>query len=1168
MSFSKGSIFRARQSGSASVSRAASPANVTVTDSTVSVFDNNTSKNKVLELTKNDKYCVSKLPALPSVFNENNGEAVFNGYSDHLSNYSLVVASGSIYVWNYKSIDTTPLLFQFPLDKDSLDSKLPLAILTNPSTGNSQDPGLVIINATTGDVKFYESVQHAPALGIINNKQLESNIPIQSRHGEYITLAENVEPAGIMVATSWKRVVLVTIRDFQSKPHLSTHELLSPSKSTSMFSGFFSSKPSETKVNDEIVSLKSGKISNNGLTQDLIIQDSVGRFYKFTFQSLSVNGAAYLDPKKSVNHALATYLENNLDGFIPGSSLNIKFLDLWPLQLPEKDDIYVALLLVGDEFKNEQDKNLFLITMKIDSSGALLHGSHRLSTFDPQVLISLVNKPRLYIPSPGTSAFVFIEDLIIVTDINLSYISSHTADQYYSPRWEDTIKLKHSVDVIGQGYENPSSNSNPSLILLTKNSGVLRIERFIEPENSMEVDGKNLNDPLKILKSHIEQGIFYNDYGVIDFDIQESYPENILINSIDQIGSEILNNTSPYLPAFLPSIKDFLNLKLRFFHGLVDYSKRNFPGTWPKIASNIVRSLEMTDVSLNLWEHLSSETSKDYREILQKVIIETNAVEGLNPNEDILRKFFSQGTKEINQVLTRLVENLIKDHTFHDELIKLLVKTCYNGIFINEEKLIVGHDKIPTRKLWIFDTELLVRIDEIFCHIYCGGDDSILTTSESRTNLIKLTEVLYFLFNNAIQFMQTSDPSNGQFGEYVTWYKTQRDKWMQALMSQDLNKDAVRISEKYYDFSSLAKILEAERLKVADETGTEGLEYKVAIKTYESYFEKYGYMFARSLYDYYLKNDLIQDLLLSFNNYHPYLKQYFKESPKKTEEVSWIRSLIDEEYGNAAVSIIDSADSKVDDYQDNRQLKYSIGKLAAIAAEKSPQDFDSNQLIDYKSKAEKNLQQGAIQNRLFDKVSKFFEGNGNHLTLDLIANSHFNSEIDLSTSKKIVGPFFDKFVNSKPLSMDELINLLTLIKPNFNYQNGFSDALEVALLLPDPDSYSYYCQLIWLRLLTTTDDWSFLKATQGNSDDENKRLIHDTTLYHTLAQLGSEHPTLRQLDVLLKSQCASLVADELDDTINSLTEQLKRELETSLSDNNLASWIEAIVVEIKTFTSL
>ncbi|KAK7680132.1 hypothetical protein QCA50_016857 [Cerrena zonata] len=232
MSFSKGSIFRARQSGSASVSRAASPANVTVTDSTVSVFDNNTSKNKVLELTKNDKYCVSKLPALPSVFNENNGEAVFNGYSDHLSNYSLVVASGSIYVWNYKSIDTTPLLFQFPLDKDSLDSKLPLAILTNPSTGNSQDPGLVIINATTGDVKFYESVQHAPALGIINNKQLESNIPIQSRHGEYITLAENVEPAGIMVATSWKRVVLVTIRDFQSKPHLSTHELLSPSKST------------------------------------------------------------------------------------------------------------------------------------------------------------------------------------------------------------------------------------------------------------------------------------------------------------------------------------------------------------------------------------------------------------------------------------------------------------------------------------------------------------------------------------------------------------------------------------------------------------------------------------------------------------------------------------------------------------------------------------------------------------------------------------------------------------------------------------------------------------------------------------------------------------------------------------------------------------------------
>lgn len=130
----------------------------------------------VHELTKNQHYCVSKLPALPSVF-KSQADSFTNAYSDSESNYSLVINEDSIFVWCYKSTDATPLSIEFPIDKSIF--QLPMAILTRPSSGTGQDPGLVILDSVSGLIKFYESVQHAPTLGLINDKSLEIDIPLK-----------------------------------------------------------------------------------------------------------------------------------------------------------------------------------------------------------------------------------------------------------------------------------------------------------------------------------------------------------------------------------------------------------------------------------------------------------------------------------------------------------------------------------------------------------------------------------------------------------------------------------------------------------------------------------------------------------------------------------------------------------------------------------------------------------------------------------------------------------------------------------------------------------------------------------------------------------------------------------------------------------------------------
>lgn len=1139
------SIFKPRQGGVVFPDKP-----VVSADSKISIID--ASKSSPHELTKNDKYCVSSLPALPPVLHNASESSVLNGYTDCRSNHALVVASDAIYVWNYKSTDPSPLCFQFPLEP--LNGALPLAILTSPSNGATDDPGLVIINTETGLVKLYESVQHAPALGLINNKSLETYIDIQSNHGEYITLAENIEPAGIAVATSWKRVVLVTLRDFKGKPLLSKTQLVVPPKSMSFFSYFTKRGPSDVKVNDEIVSIKSGKVLNNGSTQEIIVQDSTGQFHNFTFHALSASGAPYIESKKTISHSLSPYLENNLDGFIPGASFNIRFLDIWPLEVEQQEKIYAALVFVYDNFRSESEKSLIVMTLKIDKSGVLLYGSHRLSTYDKDTPISLVNKPKLFIPKPGVAAFVILDNAVIVTDIKTNYIGSQSISTYYSPRWEDVVKLKASVQLIGQGYENPSTKGNPSLILLTKNSGVIRVERFKEDESGMDVDIDTNSDPLTIIKSHIEQGIFYNGSSTIDFDFKETYDDEISIEAIKQVVSDILYNNSPYLPSFLPSTKDFLRLKLNLFHELITYASRNFRLAFAQALPIILKPLEMTEVALNLYSFINNGKQTDYYKTVIKDLVLKGSV--VSSSDDVIRTFFSQGTEHINSILTDFVTKLISDSTSLDTVLDILANTVYQGVFLNEQKYMV--DTIPTVRLWVFDTDVLVKLEEVYSEVYCTDNTDTLSSEKSRSRLLHLTETLYYLCTNAIQYMQWEGQSDAQLKEYLRWYRSRKYAWIHALMNCSLNEDAIIIAEKYRDFLSLAEVLESERNQVAATYGEDSVQYITLSKRYEFFFEKYQYDFASSLYGNYLKSDKINSLLLNFNNYKRYLKRYFQENPKKTADVAWIREVLDEDFASASRTLISSAENDVDGFLNNRELKYSLAKLSAIAAISRNVNANVILLDENVGDCENNLTLIDVQNAVYNELLRAMDGEEQRISLAYVLNNFVNRVVGVERAQTIIEPFFTRFLSRQQLARTELIELSTLIKPSLTFVDGFANALKVSSLLVNDLAFSFYCQLTWLRLLTTTDDWSV--DSLNLTDEENKSRLNNTVLYKTLKKIGADSPLLKELKLLTEGK-GELILDQEDGDLN---RDLVQKLVQQLEENNLGDWIEALRADIRT----
>lgn len=1113
------------------------------------------SPSQLTELTKNEYFCVSRLPALPSVFDN---QSILNAYSDYSSNYSIVVSENSIHVWNYKSIDATPLSIQFPIDTSA--NLLPLTILTRPSNGNSKDPGLVIIDSTTGLVNFYESVQHAPALGLINNKLLELTVPINSNRGEYITLAENIEPAGIAIATSWKRAILISLRDFKGKPKLSYLELLKPRNLGERIVSFFSGKFNDDSVisNDEIVSIKSGKISNNGLTQEIIVLDSGGGFNLFLYQLVSAHGNSFVDKNKSFLQSFVPHIKNSFDSFLPGSNLTIKFLDIVPIN--RYDDIYLGLCHVQESFGRSQNKNLILITIKIDSTGVLIYGSHKLLTYIPNENQSFNTKPKLFLPNPGKTVFVTVDNSVFITDIDTSYIESTSSVGYYKPRWEDVVRFKSSVDIIGYGYENASSQSNPAVIILTQNCGILRLERFSNEDNTIN---KETSDPLVLVKSHIDQAIFYSSSQEIDFDLVQTYSEDVTIKAIEQTVDEILNSSSPYMSEFLPAIGDSLSLKISLFKQLIDYCERNFKDVLPVILQKIVEPLEKSEVALNLWKVINED--KTHAERLRKLFKETikNSKElNYESKEDVLRKFFSQDLEKILPILTTFIEKLVEGNVPMDMITNLVVQTQHNGVFLNEKKYISGKPIFSAYKLWIFDSELLIRIEELFIQEFNGNNSPLTLSEANQENVIKYVEVLYFYCTSAIMYMEQQ--GNDQLIPYKRWYAGQRQIWIKILLKYSLSEAAIAISEENRDFLSVAQVLDDKFKKIDERYGDQSHEMSELKDRYIYYFEKYGYAFASELYTYYLKNDDIQPIILQFTNYKKYLYQFFDANKEKVSKIAWIRYLLDENFALVTYSLLNNSNQDLEienedrkqavvESLDNLELKYSLAKLSAIAVTGLESSVEE---------CENNLIQIRIQKHLRDSILNIYRER-ELITLDKLSEQ-FNKKVDAIQAKQLIEPSFKKFKSNTLMNPVDLINYLTLLSSSIVGQNAYSYSLKLASLLPNDQQFQYYTKIIWLRLLTIGDDWSTIIKSNSATDDDTKtkKRVHDTVLFKTLTDVSENQICLDLLNEVLQTKMI-IEGNGSNSPTKTINKDLSAKLNNLSKTGNFHSWIDSIQHEAK-----
>jgi len=153
-------------------------------------------------------------------------------------------------------------------------------------------------------------------------------------------------------------------------------------------------------VHDEgdIVAIRSAKDNSFATSQAIYVLTSAGTLYSVTCNSMTPNSTPYINNASSFKQTLSV----DPDAY-PGSGPPSKFLDIWPL----KDNSYFLALV-------EWNSTLMLATFRADKSGALYYGSHDLKISNDST------SPRLFLPSPGKTAFVIMDKTIIMTVLDTS----------------------------------------------------------------------------------------------------------------------------------------------------------------------------------------------------------------------------------------------------------------------------------------------------------------------------------------------------------------------------------------------------------------------------------------------------------------------------------------------------------------------------------------------------------------------------------------------------------------------------------------------------------------------------------------------------------------------------------------------------------------------------
>ncbi|AGO12690.1 AaceriADR216Wp [[Ashbya] aceris (nom. inval.)] len=959
-------------------------------------------------LTENAKYTVSQLAPSLSFLPEQATE--LTGTVDCYSGNALCNDRDTLHIWPFNSTQRRPTCIRIPLHEEhEVLSGAPLCCFTWPSAGEESEQtksaGVLIVHANSGLVHFYEDIHTINSVSTLISKSRVIELDLRFRDREHATDVVNAEPSGILVATSFGRLLLLTIRDSSGKPCLKLRQQLIKSQV-----GFFSGAMNSFK---DIVAIRPSLITGKGER----LLHTITRGGELKIWNVSATMSSY----KRIEVNVYQQILESLQELYPFAYGSLQILDLHPLP----SDPFASLVL--SSISDGKETYYILTAMKVEEGSFSIFSVYRLNTYTK----ANEKKPRLFIAGDlenveqsvepqHVPVYLLFEDAVVITQAFTQLDSNYPLRK----KWEDLVSLKKDNRVLGHGYD------EKALYLINGNSGVVRVEAKMEPA-----------EDYRFVKSHIDQAVYFSQ--VPNTPVEFNLPPSIELER-DEVeedlltsGDEILLSYSSYIPPKLHSMTSHLQLRVDFFVNLLQFTRANFIyKVSPQVKLKLLESYEILNCALALSSFLSSDT--DLTTQWNRVLLSEELTE-----EELMLHQLNQFPPVFGKFLTELDEPLrsssdIKFKVAAADLVNCVIyHSCleggeseYRSNQLNLDLTEVGDD-LP----WFINFSIPESLNKILLHLFYSFEDGDVP-DEYHDKLLEIIKSLYYMCKQSDVWyaVKGSNAYEAGYQALTKFYTSNHLTWIQILLKIGRPVDALNIADFYHDLSGLVETLNS-------------FDNEKAHPLYEEYFTKYGYQFSKTLFTTIIEQGKINDLFSRFPAHHDDLVRFFDEYPHYGH-VSWIGNIFDQKYNAAAEVLVSVSSPDAEEKLDLNQLqvRLSIAKLSALAEE--PQ-FNMNLL-------------NTIQSRLdlIDSQKKAAEIVGENAT---ISRRYLEGTATESQYQGIL----DKLKANIVLSEYELVGIYTILDNASAFAKTLQ-FLSLAKTISE-DSRQFLISMTWRRCILFDD---------------------------------------------------------------------------------------------------
>lgn len=612
-------------------------------------------------LTKNDKFTVSKLVALPDALRTNQ-DVLRAAFSD--TSYALAITPTQALAWPYEASISSPetFVFELPSKAKAKANVLPLGALV-PASISSAEPGLVVVMPTTGKVTYWESITSAAALDLTRRQRsgLEASVGSMSS-GESIVHLIDASPVGFMLGFSSGRIALLSLRDAQGRPTVRVQALQSHfGGAGGLFSGLRNVFVGGGGWGNDMVAVKAAARRRRD-ERDVAVLTAKGMFQIWTVHrggqhSLQQEARIGENMRKAIKTA-----DPDLGGTI--SDENFEVLDFAFLPGPDGSDDAKAegdgdgrTMLVLAVVHDESSASYCLVEVLSTSSSLTVGLVYPVRSYAAPFSRSERPRPKLLVPCPPHSAFVLFDKAVVVASLDKSVNTPEEQLlqdlQRFPKAFEDVIDFRGGTDVeiVGAGAEDASDvmiaskqdtatrrrSRHAACIVLLKGFGVVRVTVPPSIVESTTAEGTGLT-----IKSKIEQAIRYGaqPHNPIEFSFKSDVPpsQEDAERAALTISDEILDSTSSAVPYLTPSLEHQLSQRALALKELASFVKANLPPLSRVAKWKLLWGAEKLAAARAVWKKYDSSLKKKTKKLdaalLAELVDQMNNECRTEPNPD------------------------------------------------------------------------------------------------------------------------------------------------------------------------------------------------------------------------------------------------------------------------------------------------------------------------------------------------------------------------------------------------------------------------------------------------------------------------------------------------------------------------------------------------------